>query len=125
MSNTVAIVVEMGRDDNAQIHEYVRRERMRSLHTKRQSLDGMDGTINVFSYANPSINKNKETGEKREDSELEHSSMARKLFRKIVDDEHGVYFQDVETKETFWGLPEDGDVVVNDNELQANPMKII
>jgi hypothetical protein len=64
-------------------------------------------------------------GEKKEDSELEQNAMARKLFREIVDDEHGVYFQDVETEETFWGLPEDGDVVVNDNELQANPMKII
>ena len=30
-----------------------RRERMRSLHTKRQSLDEMDSTVNVFSYDNP------------------------------------------------------------------------
>ena len=64
-------------------------------------------------------------GEKKEDSELEHNAMARKLFREIVDDEDGVYFQDVETEETFWEVPEDGDVVVNDDELQDNPMKII
>ena len=52
--------------------------------------------------------------------------MPRKLFRKIVDDEHGVYFQDVQTEEeTVWVLPEDGDVVVNDDELQPNPMKLI
>ena len=49
--------------------------------------------------------------------------MTRKSFRKIVDDEHGVYFQDVDTEETVWKLPEDGDVVVKDNELQHNPMK--
>jgi hypothetical protein len=47
----------------------------------------------------------------------------RKLFRKIIDEEHGAYFQDVDTKETVWELPEDGDVVVDDNELQHNPMK--
>jgi hypothetical protein len=51
-----------------------RRERMRSLHTKRQSLDDMDGTINVFSCDNPSINKN-DSVEKKEDSELQHSPM--------------------------------------------------
>jgi len=104
-----------------------RRERMRSLHTKRQSLDEMDGTtVNVFSYDNPSINKNEEkTVEQKEDSELQHNSMPRKLFRKIVDDEHGVYFQDVQTEETVWVLPEDGDVVVDDDELQHNPMKLI
>ena len=104
-----------------------RRERMRSLHTKRQSLDEMDGTtVNVFSYDNPSINKNEEkTVEQKEDSELQHNSMPRKLFRKIVDDEHGVYFQDVQTEETVWVLPEDGDVVGDDDELQHNPMKLI
>ena len=64
-------------------------------------------------------------GEKKEDSELEQNAMARKLFREIVDDEHGVYFQDVHTEETVWMLPEDGDVVVNDDELQPNPMKLI
>jgi len=104
-----------------------RRERMRSLHTKRQSLDEMDGTtVNVFSYDNPSINKNEEkTVEQKEDSELQHNSMPRKLFRKIVDDEHGVYFQDVQTEETVWVLPEDGDVVGDNDELQHNPMKLI
>ena len=34
-----------------------------------------------------------------------------------------MYFQDVDTKETVWKLPEDGDVVVKDDEFQHNPMK--
>ena len=104
-----------------------RRERLRSLHTKRQSLDGMDeGTVSVLSYDNPSINQNKErTGEQKEDSELQHNPMPRKLFRKIVDDEHGVCFQDVQTDETFLLLPEDGDVVLDVDELQHNPMKLV
>jgi hypothetical protein len=52
-----------------------RRERMRSLHTKRQSLDETDGTVSVFSYDNPSINKNEEkTVEQTEDSELENAT---------------------------------------------------
>ena len=104
-----------------------RRERLRSLHTKRQSLDGMDeGTVSVLSYDNPSINQNKErTVEQKEDSELQHNPMPRKLFRKIVDDEHGVCFQDVQTDETFLLLPEDGDVVLDVDELQHNPMKLV
>jgi len=105
-----------------------RRERLRSLHTKRQSLDGMDeGTVSVLSYDNPSIIQNKErTVEQKEDSELQqHNPMPRKLFRKIVDDEHGVCFQDVQTDETFLLLPEDGDVVLDVDELQHNPMKLV
>ena len=51
------------------------------------------------------------------------NTMKRKSFRKIVDDEHGVYFQNVNTAETVWKLPEDGDVVVEGNELQQYPMK--
>jgi hypothetical protein len=52
-----------------------RRERMRSLHTKRQSLNETDGTVSVFSYDNPSINKNEEkTVEQTEDSELENAT---------------------------------------------------
>jgi hypothetical protein len=47
----------------------------------------------------------------------------KKTVTNIVDDEHGVYFQDVDTEETVWELPEDGDVVVNDDELQHNPIK--
>jgi hypothetical protein len=38
--------------------------------------------------------------------------MKRKSFRKIVDEEHGAYFQDVDTKETVWKLPKNGDVVL-------------
>ena len=55
--------------------------------------------------------------------EKERKVPKRKSFLKIDDQEHGVYFQDVDTKETVWKLPEDGDVVVKDNELQHNPMK--
>ena len=52
-----------------------RRERMRSLHTKRQSLDETDGTVSVFSYDNHSINKNEEkTVEQKEDSELQNAT---------------------------------------------------
>jgi hypothetical protein len=45
----------------------------------------------------------------------------KKTVTNIVDDEHGVYFQDVDTEETVWELPKDGDVVVKDNELQSQP----
>ena len=45
------------------------------------------------------------------ENELQHNPMNRKYFRKIVNDEHGVYFQDVETEETVWQLPEHGEVV--------------
>ena len=37
----------------------------------------------------------------------------------------GVCFQNVQTDETFVLLPEDGDVVVDVDELQQNPMKFI
>ena len=46
----------------------------------------------------------------------------RKSFLKIDDQEHGIYFQDVDTKEKVSVLPEDGDVVVNDKAMQHNPM---
>ena len=48
------------------------------------------------------------------------SPMKRKSF---VDDEHSAFFQDGGMEETVWELPEDVDVVVEDNELQQNPMK--
>ena len=56
-----------------------------------------------------------------EDNELQQNPMKRKSFIKIVDDEHGVFFQDVETEESVWELPEDGNVVVEDDGLQENP----
>ena len=64
-------------------------------------------------------------GEKKEDSELEQNAMARKLFREIVDDEDGVYFQDVGTEETFWEFAGGWRRGGKRDELQDNPMKII
>ena len=36
----------------------------------------------------------------------------RHSFRKIVDDDNAVFFQNVETGETVWKLPKNGDLVV-------------
>ena len=47
------------------------------------------------------------------------SPMKRKSF---VDDEHSVFVQVGGVEETIWELPKDGDVVVEDTELQQNPM---
>jgi hypothetical protein len=32
------------------------------------------------------------------------------LFRQFVDDDEAVYYENVETREVVWNLPEDGDV---------------
>ena len=89
-----------------------RREKLKSLHVKRQSLDAIhDGTPVLVE---------KERGV---DDAVGINTDKRKSFWKIDDEEHGVYFQDVETDETVWELPKDGDVVMEDDELQQNPMK--
>jgi hypothetical protein len=86
-----------------------RRKKLKSLHVKRQSLAAInDGSVLVE--------------KEREVEAVSMNTHRRKSFLKIDDEEHGVYFQDVDTKETVWMLPEDGDVVANDNELQHNPM---
>ena len=77
-----------------------RREKLRSIHVKRESLDALNnGSVLV---------------EKEQDVvAVDMNTHKRKSFRKIIDDEHGVYFQDVDTEETVWKLPEDGEVVVS------------
>ena len=48
------------------------------------------------------------------------------LFRRIEDSEVGAYFQDVETDETVWELPEDGQVVdEEEEEFQNNAMNTV
>ena len=87
-----------------------RRNKLKSIHAKRQSLDALN---------NGSVLVEKKQGV----NAVGMNTHKRKSFLKIDDDEHGVYFQDIDTEETVWKLPEDGDVVVEDHELQHNPMK--
>ena len=114
--------------------QQARRQKLRSLHTKRQSLDatGNEDNIGVF-YNHPA--RAKETSlsvkmvergggiEKAEEETLEVNIKRRKSFRKIEDEEHGTFFENIETEETVWVVPEDGDVVVDEHQLQTNPMK--
>ena len=88
-----------------------RRNKLKSIHAKRESLDA--------------INNRSELVEKERDVDaVDVNTHKRRSFLKIDDEEHGVYFQDVDTEETVWELPKDGDVVVEDtDELQQNPMK--
>ena len=89
------------------MHEF----KLKSIHEKRQSLDA--------------INHRSELVEKERGVDaVGMNTHKRTSFLKIDDEAHGVYFQDVDTEETVWELPEDGDVVVEDkDELQQNPMK--
>ena len=48
-----------------------------------------------------------EQGERKQES-----GMRRISFRKIVNDDNAVFFQNVETRETVWNLPKNGDLVV-------------
>jgi hypothetical protein len=114
--------------------QQARSKKLKSLHTKRQSLDAAnDGNSNVF-YNNPSRVKENPLSAEISVLSVEIKTMEsggietvntkkRKSFRKIDDAEHGVYFQNVETNDTVWELPEDGDAVVEENQLQTNPMK--
>ena len=114
--------------------QQARRQKLRSLHTKRQSLDatGNEDNISVF---NNHPSRAKETSlsvkmvehgggiEKAEEEISKVNIKRRKLFRKIEDEEHGTFFENIETEETVWVVPEDGDVVVDEHQLQTNPMK--
>ena len=114
--------------------QQARSKKLKSLHTKRQSLDAAnDGNSNVF-YNNPSRMKENPLSAKTNVMSVEIktaesggisnvNTKKRTSFRKIDDAEHGVYFQNVETNETVWKLPEDGDAVVEENQLQTNPVK--
>ena len=88
-----------------------RREKLKSLHVRRQSLDAINEGKSVLVEKERGVDA------------VGMNTHKRKLFVKIDDEAHGVYFQDVDTKETVWVLPEDGDVVVEDDELQQNPIK--
>jgi len=86
-----------------------RRKKLKSLHVKRQSLAAInDGSVLVE--------------KEREIEAVSMNTHKRKSFLKIDDEEYGIYFQDAVTEETVWELPEDGDVVVKEDELQHNPM---
>ena len=50
------------------------------------------------------------SGERKEIS-LPPTTAKRKSFRKIVDDEWGTYFEDVETGDKVWEIPRDGELV--------------
>jgi hypothetical protein len=123
--------------------QQARSQKLRSLHTKRQSLDaaGSEDNIGVF-YDHPArMQENSlsvkttamlvememvERGggiENVEEEALKMNTKRRKSFRKIEDEEHGIFFENIETEETVWEVPEDGDVVVDEHQLQTNPMK--
>ena len=59
--------------------------------------DGEDGTEDGTTIEEP--------GERKQES------TKRQSFRKIVDDDNAVFFQNVETGETVWNVPETGDLV--------------
>ena len=44
------------------------------------------------------------------DEEMGETKQTKTLFRKIVDDDDGVYYENTETGELVWTLPEDGDL---------------
>ena len=46
-----------------------------------------------------------------EQGERKQESTKRQSFRKIVDDDNAVFFQNVETGETVWKVPETGDLM--------------
>jgi len=73
-----------------------RREKLRSLHTKRQSLDATSSEIGVF-YNHPS-----------------------KVKRNPSPVEKPVQKNEEDTRDTVWKLPEDGDVVAEDNGFQQD-----
>ena len=124
--------------------QQARSQKLRSLHTKRQSSDaaGSEDHISVF-YDHPSrVKENSLYGktttvlaememvergggiEKVEEEILKVNTKRRKSFRKIEDEEHGTFFERIETEETAGSsVPEDGDAVVEKQQLQTNPMK--
>jgi len=89
-----------------------RKKKLTLLHAKQQRLGAVgDGSSAVLVEKKCKVDA------------VAMNTHKRKMFVKIDDEEHGVYFQNVDTKETVWVLPEDGDVVVEDDELQQNPMQ--
>jgi hypothetical protein len=52
------------------------------------------------------------TMEMEEQGERKEESTRRISFRKVVDDDNAVFFQNVETGETVWNMPKHGDLVL-------------
>ena len=49
-------------------------------------------------------------GSEATDEEMGETKQTKTLFRKIVDDDDGVYYENMETEEVVWKLPEDGEL---------------
>ena len=49
-------------------------------------------------------------GSEATDEEMGETKQTKTLFRKIVDDDDGVYYENTETGELVWTLPEDGEL---------------
>ena len=49
-------------------------------------------------------------GSEATDEEVGETKQTKILFRKIVDDDDGVYYENTETEEVVWKLPEDGEL---------------
>ena len=89
--------------------QQMRKERVKSLHTKRESCE-MDGK-SLF-YMNPSrVKKNPLSVGARSGGGEEKGTAGRRQSFRVVEDVEGDYFENVETGNTVWDLPEDGDLV--------------
>ena len=53
---------------------------------------------------------NDDDGSEATDEEMGETKQTKTLFRKIVDDDDGVYYENTETGELVWTLPEDGEL---------------
>ena len=51
---------------------------------------------------------NDDDGSEATDEEMGETKQTKTLFRKIVDDDDGVYYENTETEEVVWTLPKDG-----------------
>ena len=127
--------------------QQARSQKLRSLHTRRQSSDtaGSEDNTSVFYNHPASVKKNplsvkttamsvememvergggiEKVKQEITEERVEVNTKRRKSFRKIEDEEHGTFFENMETEETVWEVPKDGDVVVEEHQLQTNPMK--
>jgi len=54
-------------------------------------------------------------------NESKNEGRTRKTFKKVVDEEYGIFFEDVQTGEKVWEVPEDA--AIEENAFQVNSMK--
>ena len=87
--------------------QQMRKERLKSLHTKRRS--EVDGKL-LF-YTNPSRVKMNPLSVGGSGGGEEKGTAGRRQSFRLVEDVEGDYFENVETGNTVWDLPEDGDLV--------------